>query len=101
MHTNHLSTREACYKFCIGDHETVALWERIYYKEGREALYIERRRGKRKNMTSKTKPKQPKIDQRTDVDLLAENEYLRAEVAYLKKLNALVQERIQREKGKK
>ncbi len=33
--------------------------------------------------------------------LLAENERLRAEVAYLKKLRALVEERVARESGRK
>jgi transposase len=49
------------------------------------------------------KPKNPiipKLLKSTEEELLAELEYLRAEVAYLKKLRVLVEERIAHESGK-
>ena len=58
-------------------------WERIHLEEGAEGLMKERRgRG------SKGKP--PKLDKKTEKDLIAENQRLRMEIEYLKKLSALV-----------
>ena len=60
-------------------------WERIYLVEGAEGLYIERRgRG------SKGRPS--KLPKEVEEDLLKEVQRLRAENAYLKKLQALVLE---------
>jgi len=99
MHTNHISIRETAGKFGIPSHPTVAHWERIYYEEGREALFRDNRG--RKKMTGERKPRKAKLDKKVEEDLIAENQRLRMENAYLKKLNALVQERVQRENGKK
>jgi transposase len=44
------------------------------------------------------KPKNKKLDKTVEEDLIAEVQRLRMENEYLKKLNALVQERIKREK---
>ena len=41
------------------------------------------------------------LDKQSEEDLIAENQRLRMENEYLKKLNALVQERIERERKKK
>ena len=98
MHTNHLSQKETTYHFNLGNHNTVSKWERIYYEEGPQGLYIERR-GKSKNMSSKSKNK--KLNKESEEDLIVENQRLRMENEYLKKLNALVQERIKRENKKK
>lgn len=98
MHTNHLSATETANYFKLGNHSVVLKWERIYYEEGPQGLYIERR-GRNKNMSSK--PKKKKIDKEIEEDLIAENQRLRMENEYLKKLNALVQERIKRENKKK
>ena len=99
MHTNHLSISETAAKFGIPSFSTVGKWERIYYEEGREALFRDDRG--RKRMADKNKPKKPKLSEKIEEDLIAENQRLRMENAYLKKLNALVQERVQRENGKK
>ena len=98
MHNNHLSCLETAIKFNLQGTDVVGRWERIYYEEGPQGLYIERR-GRSKNMSSK--PKKRKLDKEVEEDLIAENQRLRMENEYLKKLNALVQERIKRENKKK
>lgn len=98
MHNNHLSLQETCIKFNLGDHNIVGKWERIYYEEGPQALFQERR-GRSKNMDSK--PKKKKLTNQIENDLIEENQQLRMENAYLKKLQALVQERVKRENTKK
>ena len=81
-----LSYREAARQFEIRDHNRVASWERIYLMEGAEGLYIERcGRG------SKGRPQQ--FSKEVEEYLLKEVQRLRAENAYLKKLQALVLER--------
>ncbi len=72
----------------------VAQWERIYLEEGPEGLYIERRW-----RNSKGRPQ--KMDKKVEEDLISEVQRLRAENAYLKKLNALVSERVRQEKKHK
>ena len=96
MHSNHLSATETAIHFRLNT-PVVLKWERIYYEEGPQGLYIERR-GKSKNMSSK--PKKKKIDKEVEEDLIEEIQRLRMENEYLKKLNALVQERIKRENKK-
>ena len=97
MHINQLSLREASLKLGIPKHGTLGKWERIYYEEGPQGLY-EDHRGRKSKMGS-DKPKK-KINQQTEEDLIAEVQRLRMENEYLKKLQALVQERIARENGK-
>ena len=98
MHNNHLSATETAIHFRLGSVDRVLKWERIYYEEGPQGLYIERR-GRNKNMSSK--PKKKKISNENEEDLIEEVQRLRMENEYLKKLNALVQERIKRENKKK
>ena len=98
MHENHLSCQEAAVHFNLAGDYVVSKWERIYYEEGPQGLYIERR-GRSKNMSSK--PKKKNLNKEVEEDLIAENQRLRMENEYLKKLNALVQERIKRENKKK
>ena len=98
MHSNHLSATETTIHFRIGSVNHVLKWERIYYEEGPQGLYIERR-GRSKNLSSK--PKKKNLNKEIEEDLIAENQRLRMENEYLKKLNALVQERIKRENKKK
>lgn len=93
MRENHLSLNETAVKFGVANESTLSKWERIYYEEGEAGLYRDNR-GK-----MKTKPKKPKLQPQVEEDLIAENQRLRAEVAYLKKLRALVEERIARESG--
>lgn len=72
-------------------------WERIYLEEGPQALY-EERRGRGSAAGGIQKRRKAKLGRQAEEDLVAENQRLRAEVDYLKKLNALVQEREQRER---
>ena len=90
-----LSYCEAARQFEVGDDKRVAAWERIYLEEGPAGLYIERR-GRR----SKGRPPK-KLKPEVEEDILAEVQRLRAENAYLKKLNALVAERVRQEKKRK
>ncbi len=85
-----ISYREASQRFEISGHEQIRKWERIYLTEVPEGLYVERRgRG------SKGRPRS--IPKEVEEDLLAENQRLRAEVEYLKKLQVLVSERKQKQ----
>lgn len=73
-------------------------WERSYYEHGPEGLLISVPRGRpSKNMNQKEKKE---LSEQTKEDLIAEVQRLRMENEYLKKLRALVQERIDRENGK-
>ena len=98
MHENHLSATQTAIHFNLGSIDQALRWERIYYEEGPQALY-EERRGRKKNMSSK--PGKKKLSKEVEEDLISENQRLRMENEYLKKLNALVQERIKRENKKK
>jgi len=97
MRENHLSLSETAAKFGIPHESTLSKWERIYYQEGESGLY-RNNRGKMKSPSKK--PRKPKLPHQVEEDLIAENQRLRTEVAYLKKLRALVEERIARESGK-
>ena len=91
MHKEKLSYRETARQFDIPNSRVTA-WERIYLEEGAEGLYAERR-------GRKSTGRPPKI--KKEEDLIAEVQRLRAENAYLKKLNALVAKRVQQEKKHK
>ena len=98
MRENYLSHRETVRKYWNTQNRTeedkylhtLRNWERIYLEEGVKGLMKERR-GK----GSKGRP--PKLDKETEEDLIAENQRLRMEIEYLKKLDALVRKREQEE----
>lgn len=91
MKSTGASMRQTAAHFNIPSQPTVAKWERIYYEQGKEALYINNRG--RPMMMDKTKNKSYKKNTvETNQDLLAEVQRLRMENEYLKKLNALIQE---------
>ena len=98
MHENHLSCQETAIHFNLAGDYVVSKWERIYYEEGPQALY-EERRGRRKNMSSK--PREKKLSKKNEENLIEEVQRLRMEDAYLKKLQALVQERTKPKQMKK
>lgn len=95
MHENHLSLFETAIKFGIPNDSVVCNWERIYYEQGESGL-MQENRGRKKTMRG-NQPKKRKLEKQTEEDLISEVQRLRAENAYLKKLQALVQERIARE----
>jgi transposase len=94
MWENRLSITQTAAKFDIRRHSTVGDWERAYREGGVEALTPPPTRRVKKIVIPTTKPETPAgEDKRSREELLAENEQLRMEVAYLKKLEALVQAR--------
>jgi transposase len=93
MWANELSYGETAAAFNIRHHAVVGVWERCYHTGGIDAL-MPPRRGRPKMMPTpqETKPPLPPDDsERTHEELVAEVNQLRMEVAYLKKLRALVQ----------
>lgn len=87
------SQRKTAAHFNIPSYTSVGQWERIYNEKGKEALYLESRGRESKMRTKKNKEK--------DETLLEEVKRLRMENEYLKKLNALVQEREESKKKTK
>lgn len=87
-----LSARKAAAIFNIPSFKTIRDWERIYDEKGVEYLRQEMR-GRSKGMPKK-KPYKASADAKTaaNKELLKENESLRMENEYLKKLYALIQE---------
>ena len=93
MREHHLSYKETVRKYWEiskgQEHnytKQIQQWERIFLEEGAEGLMKERR-GK-SNGNKKGRP--PKLDRKVEEDLIAENQRLRMEIEYLKKLSALV-----------
>ena len=115
MRTNHLSYNETCRKYFNSekgkegnDKSKLKLWERIYLEEGEAGFNIERR-GRTRKMDNPNKGRQRKkpLDKKVKEDLIGENQrlkeenmYLRAEIEYLKKLDALVRAEEQKKNKK-
>ena len=105
MRKHHLGYCETARKYDLGDPKlggvvhTLQRWERIYLEEGAEGLMKEKRgRACKAGGTRKGRP--PKLDKKVEEDLIAENQRLRMEIEYLKKLDALVRKREQEERKK-
>ena len=103
MREHHLGYREAMRKYfphlkenCF---EFLKKWERIFLEEGAEGLMKERR-GRACKASGTRKGRTPKLDKKVEEDLIAENQRLRMEIDYLKKLSALVLAE-ERKNGKK
>ena len=77
------------------NYEFLLKWERIYLTEGAEGFMKERRGRSAKG----ARPRKP-LDKSVEEDLIAENQRLRMELEYLKKLSDVVLEEEQ-EKNKK
>jgi transposase len=86
MQKEKLSYSETARRFEVSSATRVRDWERIYLTEGPEGFSIERRGCGSKGRPPKQLPKE------VEEDLLTEVQRLRAENAYLKKLQALVLE---------
>ncbi len=85
MRENQLGYREAERKYQVA-HSVILRWDRIFLEEGAEGLMKERRG----NSNGGKKGRPPKLDRKVEEDLIAENQRLRMEIEYLKKLSALV-----------
>ena len=85
MRAEGLSLSETMRRFNINCLGVIKRWERIYLEEGPEGLAIERRGRKSTGQPAK-------LSKSVEEDLIAENQRLRAENAYLKNLQALVLE---------
>ena len=95
MQEEELSYSETCRRFDVNSRDQIKSWERIYLEEGPEGFAVERRGRSRKGRRPKQLPKQ------VEEDLLAEVQRLRAEVDYLKNLQALVLEDERRQRRKR
>ncbi len=98
MNENHLSFSQTAIHFNLAGAFVIEKWERIYYEKGPQALYKEQR-GIARKMSSNKQKNRKKLTR--EEELVEENKRLKMENEYLKKLNALVQERIKRENKKK
>ena len=67
----------------------VKRWERRFLEEGAEGLMKESR-GRAGAASGTKKGRPPKLDRKVEEDLIAENQRLRMEIEYIKKLSALV-----------
>ena len=105
MREHRLSYHETVHKYELGNDQTggarlmVQRWERIFLEEGTEGLMKERR-GRACVASGTKKGRPPKLDKKVEDDLIAENQRLRMEIHYLKKLSALVLAE-ERKNGKK
>lgn len=95
MREHHMGYRETARKYSLvrqseaSAASMVQRWERIFLEEGVEGLMKERR-GKACSASGTRKGRPPKLDKKVEEDLIAENQRLRMEIEYLKKLSALV-----------
>ena len=95
MRDKHMSYSETVRKYwgakskaeCSNYRQCLTRWERIFLEEGAEGLMKERRG---KGNTSGKRGRPPKLDRKVEEDLIAENQRLKMEIEYLKKLSALV-----------
>jgi len=100
MKLNHSSLNETAIHFKIKCMSTIVKWVKIYDKEGPPGLNIERR-GRHPKMTHRKKKPKKNLEPESLEALLEENERLRMENDYLKKLRVLVQARLEQQSGKK
>ena len=95
MREHRLGYRETARKYdLVRQSESAAAsmihrWERIFLEEGAEGLMKERR-GRACKASGVRKGRPPKLDKKIEEDLIEENQRLRMEIEYLKKLSALV-----------
>lgn len=99
MHKHQLSLAETARFFTPLSVATVKRWNDIYMEDGPQMLYL--MAPINKTMSKDNKATTHNVQDMTKEELIAEYERLRMENAYLKKLRALVQERVARENGTK
>lgn len=90
------SYRETAHHFKLHNPSMIANWKRSYLKGGTEGLNKPTGRPSKMSKKKKSKPFKKRSIKSSEVDriqaLEAENEYLRTEVAFLKKLRELQEE---------
>ena len=93
MREHHLGYRETMRKYFPYLKENgfkfLHRWERIFLEEGTEG-FMKERRGRACSCDGTRKGRPPKLDKKVEEDLIAENQRLRMEIEYIKKLSALV-----------
>lgn len=107
MFKNHLSLQETALKYGIPSPSTVLMWKRKYDQKGvlglndGSRIWTENMVKEDDSIPSEAEKSQELGSNESEKkELLKEIEFLKAENAYLKKLRALVQERISRENKK-
>lgn len=102
IHNTGASIRKTAAHFNIPSFQSVSSWLRIYNEQGKEALFVENRGKQTMNKNCKAHKNNSKKEiKETKEDLLKEIKRLQMENEYLKKLNALVQEREKSQKPTK
>lgn len=93
MRQQSLSISEAAVKFNISSPSIVSVWQKLYDEAGIAGLQSQNRGRKPMSKAKSTESKMPErpVGEMTHAELIRELEYRRAEVAYLKKIQALVQ----------
>lgn len=97
MQEQHLGYREAIRKYwktTTSSEEdkylkTLRTWKCKYLEEGAKG-FMKEKRGKACKTKGTQKGRPPKLDKKFEEELIAENQQLRMEIEYLKKLSALV-----------
>jgi transposase len=88
---NPISLIEACVKFNISRESVIIAWQKAFNANGPDGL-ISKPKGRKVIMENSSKKQSSKASKPlTREELLEENEYLRTEIAFLKKLRALAQ----------
>ena len=98
---NGLSYQETAEHFKIKHPSTIACWQRQYKEKGFEGLCGKRGRPRKAGDSDMTKEKKNELtpsEKEELIKLRQENLYLRARLEYEKKLEALVQKRLQKTK---
>jgi transposase len=92
LKSNLISLKDACVKFNISRESVIISWQRAYAQNGAEGL-ISQPKGRKVIMENSNKKRSAKESKplTREEELLQENEYLRTELAFLKKLRALAQ----------
>ena len=89
MREHRLGYLETARKNDVPNYRVIQRWERIFLEEGADGLMKERR-GKACAASGTKKGRTPKLNPQVTEDLITENQRLRMEIEYLKKLSALV-----------
>ena len=95
MREHGLGYHETVRKYELGNDQTggaramLQRWERIYLEGGAEG-FMKERRGRASKASGSNKGRPPKLAKKVEEDLIAENQRLRMEIEYIKKLSALV-----------